>query len=642
MVLRYGGTVDKFTGDGVMAVFGAPVSLEDHALRACLAALGIQEEAKRLATEVQDRDNVDLLLRVGLNSGQVIAGEIGSGVSGYTAIGEQVGLAQRMESVAPPGAVLLSESTAHFVEHATLLGDPELVRIKGADSPVPARRLLAIQPRHALVGRAESSMVGRRAEMAAVEAIMERAIGGRGAVVEVVGPPGLGKSRVARQAGALAARRGVGVFWTFCESYASDIPFGVVTRLLRAASGIGDLDGPAARVRVRGQIRAADEQDLLLLDDLLGIADRDVPPPAIDPDARRRRLTAMINTASLARTDPALYIIEDAQWIDGVSESMLADILTVIPHTSSMVLITYRPEYQGALARVAGAQTIALAPLSDSATTSLLGELLGDDPSVIGLAATIVSRVGGNPFFAEEMVRDLAERGVLGGQRGAYLCRTDVTATGVPATLQATIGARIDRLDRMAKRALSAAAVIGSRFGTELLTSLGVEPVLEELVRAELIDQVRITPRAEYAFRHPLVRAVAYESQLKSDRAEMHRRLAAAIQERDPGSADANAALIAECRPPAICMPRMAGTCAPARGRPTAISPPRGSVGNGPARSPIGCPATIRIAPRCVSLPAPCCASAPGEQSKRTAQGASRNCGSCARSPATKPRWPSA
>ncbi len=157
----------EFTGDGVMAIFGAPVALEDHAVRACLAAVGVQEEAKRLAVKVRERDGVDLQVRVGLNSGQVIAGEIGSGSLGYAAIGEQVGMAQRMESVAPPGGVMLSESTARLVEHTVMLGEPEKVRIKGADEPVSARRLVAIGPRDGLVGRAEAPLVGRRWEMAA-------------------------------------------------------------------------------------------------------------------------------------------------------------------------------------------------------------------------------------------------------------------------------------------------------------------------------------------------------------------------------------------------------------------------------------------------------------------------------------------
>jgi class 3 adenylate cyclase len=542
---RYGGTVE-YTGDGVMALFGAPIALEDHAFRACVAALAIQDETSRLAGEVHRRDGVDLRVRVGLNSGRVIAGEIGSGSLGYAATGAQVGMAQRMETVAPPGAVMLSESTARLVDHLVVLSEPELVRIKGADEPVRARRLVAIRPRDGLVGRAEAGLVGRRWEMAALDALVDRTIGGRGGVVNVVGPPGIGKSRIAREAAALATDRGVEVVWAFCESHARDVPFHAVRRLLRAGTGVADLDGPAARARAREQVPDADPQDLLLLDDLLGIADPQVPLPQIDPDARRRRLTALINTASLARTEPVLYIIEDAHWIDAVSESMLANFLTVIPQTKLMVLITARPEYQGALTRVPGAQAIALAPLADSDTTALLSELLGSDPSVGELAAIIADRAAGNPFFAEEMVRELAQRGVLAGEHGSYVCDTNAADVTVPATVQAAIAARIDRLDTPAKQTLNAASVIGARFGPQLLAALGIDPVVDELLSAELIDQVRFTPSAEYGFCHPLIRAVAYESQLKSDRAQWHRRLAAAIQEYAPGSVEDNAALIAE------------------------------------------------------------------------------------------------
>jgi class 3 adenylate cyclase len=546
IVQQYGGTVDKFTGDGVMALFGAPIALEDHAFRACLAALDIQAEMNHVAAEVQRRDGLSLRLRVGLNSGRVIAGQIGSGSLGYTALGEQVGFAQRMESVAPAGGVMLSESTAGLVEEIVVLADPEFVRIKGSGRPVCARRLVAIHPRHAPVRRTESSLVGREGEMAEVEAALDLAIDGRGDGVAVVGPPGIGKSRVAREAAGLAATRRVEVFWTFCESHASDIPFHVVTRLLRAAIGVGDLDDPAARALVRSQFADADEQDLLLLDDLLGIADLDISLPNINPDARLRRLTALVNAASLARTQPALYVIEDAHWMDAVSESMLADFLAVIPRTSSMVLITYRPEYQGALTRMPWASTIALAPLSDSDTAVLIADQLGSDTSVGDLAATIAERACGNPFFAEEMVRELVQRGVLTGGHGGYLCHADAAEVTVPATVQAAIEARIDCLHGHAKRALNAASVIGSRFGAELVTALGIEPAFDEPLQAELIDQVRSAPRAEYCFRHPLIRAVAYESQLKSARSEVHRRLAAAIESGNPESAEQNAALIAE------------------------------------------------------------------------------------------------
>jgi class 3 adenylate cyclase len=330
VVQRYGGTVDKFTGDGIMAVFGAPLALEDHALRACLAALGVQEEAKRLAVEVQDRDDVELQLRVGLNSGQVIAGEIGSGPFGYTAVGEQVGIAQRMESVAPPGAVMVSESTARLVENSAVLGEPQMVRIKGAEDGVPARRLLGVAPQRRMDG-AESTFVGRQWEMSALAGMFGQAINGTGRVVGVVGPPGIGKSRIVGETAALAMCQGVAVFTTYCESHTTDIAFRAVTGLLRAALGTSELDDVAARARVRGRLADADGEDLLLLDDLLGIADPEVALPQIDPDARRRRLTSLLNTASLARSTPAVYVVEDAHWIDEASESMIAEWLSVVP-----------------------------------------------------------------------------------------------------------------------------------------------------------------------------------------------------------------------------------------------------------------------------------------------------------------------
>jgi class 3 adenylate cyclase len=544
VVQRYGGTVDKFTGDGIMAVFGAPVALEDHALRACLAALDIQQEVTRLAADVASRDGVDLRLRVGLNSGRVIAGEIGSAAMGYTAIGEQVGMAQRMESVAPPGAVMLSDSTARLVEGKAVLGEPQLVHIKGAEDAVPARRLLSVAAQR--TGVSHSTLVGREWEFAMLAAMLDRAMAGRGSVVGVVGPPGIGKTRLTAEAAQLAKSHGVEVFSTFCESHAADVPFHVVARLLRATGRLSGLDDEAARAQVRAEFPHADPQDLVLLDDLLGIADPEVELPKIDPDARRRRLTALLNSAQLARPEPAVFVVEDAHWMDAVSESMVADFLAVIPQTPSLVVITYRPEYQGALAHIAGAQTIALAPLSDAETSALVAELLGPDPSVGQIGDMIAGRAAGNPFFAEEITRDLAERGVLVGERGNYVCHVDVAEVSVPATLQATIAARIDRLGPAPKHTLAAASVVGARFDRDLLASLEVDPAIDELIAAELIDQVRFTPLAEYAFRHPLIRTVTYESQLKVDRARLHRRLATAIEAREPQSADANAALIAE------------------------------------------------------------------------------------------------
>ena len=298
---------------------------------------------------------------------------------------------------------------------------------------------------------------------------------------------------------------------------------------------------------MRARFPYADPEDLLLMDDLLGVADPDIELPNIEADARRRRLTALVIATWVARSEPALYVIEDAHWIDEVSESMLAEFFAVVSQTHSLVLITYRPHYRGALATIPGAQTIALRPLSTEQTAALTAELLGADSSVHDLAEHIAEHAAGNPFFAEEIVRDLAERGAIRGTQGSYLLHGDAAEISVPATLQAAIAARVDRLSPSAKRTLSAAAVIGSRFAPDPLGALlGIEPALDELVKADLIDQVGFAPRVEYAFRHPLIRSVAYESQLKADRAELHRQLAAAIQQRDPDSVDGNAGMIAE------------------------------------------------------------------------------------------------
>jgi adenylate cyclase len=468
-VERYGGTVDKFTGDGIMAVFGAPTALEDHALRACLAALDIQGEIQQVASEVERSHGVLFLLAV------------------------------------------------------------------SADRVAPKRR--------------EPTLVGRTWELNTIAGILDQSISGNGCVAGVVGPPGIGKSRTVSEAVQLAIGRGLDVFSTYCESHTRDVPFHAIGRLLRVVFGIAEVTSGAARERVRARIPGASPEDLLLLDDLLRIADPELALPAINPDARRRRLGAMLNAAALARNRPAIYVIEDAHWIDDSTEAMLAEFVTVVPQTASLVLITYRPEYRGALSHTPGGQTIALAPLNSVQTLALIVELVGSRPSVTRLAQQIADQAAGNPFFAEEIIRDLAERGVLDGDPGDYECRDDSATVRLPGTLQATIAARIDRLEAPAKLSLYAGAVIGVRFRADVLaTVLGdnesPEVALAELMAVELIDQVRFTPHAEYAFRHPLIRTVAYESQLKAGRAELHRRVASVTEKRDPG--DENAALIAE------------------------------------------------------------------------------------------------
>ncbi|WP_286171854.1 adenylate/guanylate cyclase domain-containing protein [Mycobacterium sp. BK086] len=544
VVTRYGGTVDKFTGDGIMAIFGAPAALEDHAFRACLAALGLQNEARQLAAEIEKVDGLQFELRVGLNSGQVITGDITSSPTSYTAVGEQVGLAQRMESVAPPGGVMLSESTAQLVDGTVELADAEQVHVKGAQAPMTARRLLGVSSRLRRRQTAETTLVGRTWELASIAGMLDEAIGGAGGVVNLVGPPGIGKSRIVQEVTARAAELDVDVIAASCESHTSDLPFHAASALLAAALDVAGMDKAAARAQVRERVPETGADDLLLVDDLLGIADRDAQTPAIEADARRRRLTSLLDAALMARRRPTMFVLEDAHWIDEPSEALLSSFLEVAPQTPSLVLITFRPEYRGALAKAPGAQTITLRPLSNTQTSALTSELLGRHSSVRELVDHIAERAAGNPFFAEEIVRDLAERGVLEGVQAGYSCTVDIADIRVPATLQAAIAARIDRLGTAAKRTLSAASVIGSRFNAELLEGLGVTPAFSELLDAELVTRVQFTSHDDYAFKHPLIRTVAYESQLKSDRTGLHRQLAALIQTQSCG--DDRAAAVAE------------------------------------------------------------------------------------------------
>jgi adenylate cyclase len=547
VVQRYQGTVDKFTGDGLMALFGAPVALEDHALRACISALEIQAVAKELAAELLRRDGVALQIRVGLNSGAVVVGEIGSGPGRYTAVGHPVGMAQRMEAAAPAGEVLCSLSTARLVDGVARLAPVEDVAVKGVDAPVPARKLLAVKSDRTVLGRNEGLMLGRDAELNCLRASLDA---GDGCLVGIVGAPGLGKSRLINEFSALAATRGADVVVARCESHTTTLAFRALSRLLRAMFGVDGLGDADARVHTFAQFEgllpphSADAQILL---DAMGIADSNESPLQVGVDGRRRRLVEVMRQAVRARPRRTVLILEDAHWIDEPSDDVLARFAATLNATTSMLVTTYRPEFHGALQHNSN-QTVRLHPLADSTAVRLVRQILGDDPSLAALAERIAVAAAGNPFFAEEIVRDLAGRGVLSGSRGHYRMTGDVDEIAVPATVQAVLSARIDRLAAETKSILNAAAVIGNQFDVDTLQTLLPEMKsarLAELVSAELIDQTEFVPRRRYCFHHPLVRTVAYASQLSATRAGVHRRLAAAIEARKPSVADNNAALIA-------------------------------------------------------------------------------------------------
>ncbi len=311
--------------------------------------------------------------------------------------------------------------------------------------------------------------------------------------------------------------------------------------------GLSDAEAREHTAAQCGGLLTPHSADAQILFEAMGIADTNAPPLQVSVDGRRRRLVEVMAQAVLARSTRTVFVLEDAHWIDAPSDDVLAEFAATLNVTTSMFVTSYRPEFHGALHQNSD-QAITLQPLTDSMTVHLVGQLLGDDPSLAGLAKRIAVVAVGNPFFVEEIVRDLAGRGVLSGSRGDYRLMDDVEKIAVPATVQAVLAARIDRLPAEAKSVLNAAAVIGTHFDADTLHVLlpdTVAPHLAELVSAELIDQTEFVPRQRYCFHHPLVRAVAYESQLSATRVQAHTRLAAAIEAQDPAAADDNAALIA-------------------------------------------------------------------------------------------------
>ncbi len=399
-------------------------------------------------------------------------------------------MAQRMESAAPAGGVMLSSSTARLVEDLAVLSDAELVNIKGADNPVPARRLLGAVARGERMGRSQSTLVGRDWQAECPDGHVDQAIKGHGCVAGVVGPAGIGKSRILSELAAIATSRGVEVFSAYCESHTSDVPFYSSNGLLRAAVGMEGLDASEACEYVKEQNRGADPVDLLLLYDVLGIGDPTTELPDLAPEARRRRLAALVNAAVLARTTPAIYVIEDAHWIDETSESVMADFLPVIPHTRSLMLFTYRPEYHGTLSQARGGQTIALAPLDDLQTAALVAEQLElirrlpDSPTGSSNAPQAT------PFSSRRSCVTWSTAGSSSVAAAPTWCRKMSPTSACRPRCRSRSQHVSTGSHSAAKHTLNAAAVIGSRFSIEVLTALSIEPVLDELIAAELIDQV--------------------------------------------------------------------------------------------------------------------------------------------------------
>ena len=562
---RFEGTVNQYTGDGAMALFGAPLALEDHAERACHAALALAGELAHYGDELKRERGFGFAVRTGINSGEVVVGRIGDDLRmDYTAQGHTVGLASRMEQLAHPGRIYLTEHTAALVEGRFRLRDLGPYNVRGVREPVRVFELEGVGSVRTRLemsrARGFSRLVGRTGEAAQLASVLERALAGEGAAAAVIGEAGVGKSRLCFELANVARARGVVVREAHALPYGRTVPFLPVLELLRGMLGIAERDGDEeARRKVAGTLLLLDRSlhDVLpLVFEFLGIADPHQPPArAGDPEARQRQLLAIVRRLLVEQASraPQLLLIEDLHWLDGGSEAFLRALAEALPGTRAMLLVNFRPEYTGDWLP-SSCDRIALAPLGAVASAELLVELLGRDPSLGDLAERIGERTAGNPFFIEEMVRALADAGSLLGARGAYRLVAPVTAA-LPATVQAVLAARIDRLDEQDKGVLQAAAVIGKSFARDVLARVSDLPeaalgrALEALARGEFIRaEAAANANADdesFVFAHPLTHEVAYRSQLGARREQVHASVATVLEEIYAGRADEVAALLA-------------------------------------------------------------------------------------------------
>ena len=562
-VTRFEGTVDKFTGDGIMAIFGAPVAHEDHARRACYAALQMLDDVAEYAAELRRAKGLNFSTRIGINSGEVVAGAIGQGDGAYTAIGHTVGLAQRMEALAEPGKAYLTEGTAQLAGGYFDLRDLGRFEIKGASRPVQVFELAGIGAARTRLDLAQergfSRFVGRERELQVLHDGLARAQAGEAGAVGVVAEPGIGKSRLYHEFVQRCLGDGVEVFQAQGQAHGKSIPFMPILQMLRAFFGIGDNDPEQlAREKIAGRALLLDSafaEDLPLLFDFLGVPDPDRPVPQMSPEARQRALAEVLCrlVGNPARRKALVLVFEDLHWVDDGSQTMLQGLIDGFAGTKTLVLANYRPEYTPPWADTPCWRSVELAPLRREDTRELLHDLAGGDPSLDGLDEPIHERTSGNPFFIEEIVRELAEAGHLEGERGAYRLARPIDDAKVPVTVQAVLAARIDRLGLDAKQLLQVASVVGKEVsGKALGLAAGLdeaemEEALRELIDAGFLYEAEMYPERVFAFRHPLTREVAYGTQLAEQRAATHAAAARALIELEPPERyDELAALIAD------------------------------------------------------------------------------------------------
>ncbi|MFQ5896837.1 MAG: AAA family ATPase [Candidatus Methylomirabilia bacterium] len=551
-VHRYEGTVNQVMGDGIMALFGAPLAHEDHAVRACYAALAMQEAIRRYTEELRRAQGIEVQIRVGLNSGEVVVRSIGNDLHmDYTAVGQTTHLAARMEQLARPGSIRLTAETLRLAEGFVQVTPLGPVPVKGLEVPIEVYEIIGAGPvrrrLEAAAVRGLTRFVGRDAELDQLRQALEWVAQGHGQVVAVVGEPGVGKSRLFYEFTHSHRMRGWLVLESGSVSYGKATAYLPVMDLLRAYFTIESRDDARKiREKVSGKLLTLDEALTPTLAVFLALLDVPVEDPqwqALDPPQRRRRTLDAVKRLLLreSQVQPLCLVFEDLHWIDSETQVVLDSLIESLPTARILLLANYRPEYQHGWGSKTYYSQLRLDPLPPESCEELLQALLGGDASLQPFRQLLIERTEGNPFFLEESVRTLVETQVLLGERGAYRLAKALPSIQVPATVQAVLAARIDRLPPEEKRLLQSASVIGKDLPFPLLQAIAdlseeaLGQGLSHLQAAELLYETSLFPHIEYTFKHALTHEVAYGSLLQEQRRTLHTRITEAIELLYPG-----------------------------------------------------------------------------------------------------------
>jgi class 3 adenylate cyclase/tetratricopeptide (TPR) repeat protein len=546
-VHRYEGTVNQVMGDGIMALFGAPLAQEDHAVRACYSALRMQDAVARYAEELRRRHGADVQIRVGLNSGEVVVRSIRSDLHmDYTAVGQTTHLAARMEHLARPGTTLITETTLRAAEGYVQVKSLGPTPIKGMTEAVPVYEIIgagsARTRLQASIAYGPTRFVGRDAEVDQLRQALEQAAAGRGQVVAVMGEPGVGKSRLFYEFIHSHRTQAWLVLASSSMSYGKAMPYLPLIDLLKSYFKIGDRDDTrAVRTKVTGNVLTLDEALKDSIAPLLWLLDAlpdDHEFLALDPTQRRERTLEAVKRLLLREScsQPLLLVFEDLHWIDAETQALLDAFVESLPTASVLLAVNFRPEYHHGWGNKTYYRQLRIDALPPETAEALLGTLLGEESELRPLRRLLIERTEGNPLFLEESVRSLVETEVLVGERGAYRLGKGPVAIQVPATVQAILAARIDRLPAEDKQLLQTASVIGKDLPWALLLEASEQPEdhvrrgLARLQAAEFVYEGKLFPDLEYTFKHALTHEVAYGSLLQDRRRALHARIVGIIE----------------------------------------------------------------------------------------------------------------